>query len=146
MFSWWSWAWCSPFTTCTNMDHCTFAAYLRLYMFTYPPKSSNVSWKKAQYFERLWALTFETCSYLLWHEIRMIFKLELLYSLPLWSVKVIAKRDSVDCLEISLMSTWNRTCRWNITGPVLFLLYSTLNDIGELTLWDSSAICKNYEH
>ena len=62
--------------------------------------------------------------------------------LPLNNVKVMAKRGSFGCFEIALMSTWNRTCLWNMAGAVLPLLYSTLNDIGELTLWDNSAICK----
>lgn len=47
---------------------------------------------------------------------------------------------SPDCLVIVDMSTWNRTCLWNIAGPVLPLLYSTLNDIGLDTEWLSSAI------
>lgn len=40
------------------------------------------------------------------------------------------------------MVTWNRTWRWNMAGPVPFRLYSTLNDIGDITLCDSSAIWK----
>ena len=54
-----------------------------------------------------------------------------------------AKRGSLGCFDIALMSTWNRTCRWNIAGAVLPRLYSTLNDIGELTLCDNSAICND---
>lgn len=47
---------------------------------------------------------------------------------------------SPDCFVIVEISTWNRTCRWNIAGPVVPRLYSTLKDIGLETEWLNSAI------
>uniref|UniRef100_A0A182IJH7 Uncharacterized protein n=1 Tax=Anopheles atroparvus TaxID=41427 RepID=A0A182IJH7_ANOAO len=64
--------------------------------------------------------------------------------LPEMSVNVIANSMSPTspCLQIVLMSTCIRTCRWNIVGPVPPRLYSTRKDIGERTLCDSSVICR----
>lgn len=44
--------------------------------------------------------------------------------------------------SVAMIITWNRTWRWNIAGPVPLRLYSTRNDIGDITLCDSSAIWK----